>query len=109
MWNNLFHQPIVLNEEAFIDHYNKCLNAVFERVIANIAASGLPPEDFLAANSKLILAETQAVKNTFMRMVSFPDEMYFEDFGVRLSKILLGKLHHFTHQSVKKSALPGYN
>lgn len=109
MWNNLFHQPIVLNEEAFIEHYHKCLNAVFERVIANIAASGLSPEDFLAANSKLILAETQAVKNTFMQMVSFPDKTYSDDFGIKLSKILLGKLHHFTYKSVKKSVLPGYN
>lgn len=109
MWENFFQQPIVINEEAFIAHYNKCINALFERVLANVAASGLSPEDFLACNSQKIVAEIQGIKATFMQMLSFPDQTYTDDFGVRLSKISLIRLHTFTHQSLRKGALPGYN
>ncbi len=109
MWENFYQPPITINEEAYIEHYNKCITAVFNRILANIAASGLAPEDFLIINRKAIIDEIQAVKATFMTMLSFPDESYTDEFGVKLSRILLNKLHTFTHQSVKKGMLPGYN
>ena len=109
MWENFFQQPITINEEAFIAHYNKCITAIFNRVLANVAASGLPPEEFLSIHSKAIVDEIQALKTTFMTMLSFPDESYTNEFGVRLSRISLNKLHTFTHHSIRKGALAGYN
>jgi hypothetical protein len=109
MWENPFRPSIAINEEAFVAHYNKCLSALLNRILANIAASGLPPEAFLALHGKAIVEEIQTLKHSFMQMLSFPNESYTNAFGVRLSKISLKKLHHFTYHSVGKGAVPGYN
>lgn len=109
MWEDLFKQPIVINEDAFIAHYNRCLNNVFERILTKVAASGLSPDDFLEVNSQAIVNEVQSVKAVFMQMLHFPDEANTEEFGLKLSKIMLQKLHVFTYKSMKMSVVPGYN